>query len=121
MWRINLLFLVFILCHCGTISPDIVQAKTASIGTDGLQDSGVKGIVRDIKTGEKYFLITSEDRDDYNKKIVKYGKNEALDDAPMSLDDGIRPFGLMYAIDGRHFTDWALMIDLARADGVKSK
>lgn len=116
--RISLLILaILMLTHCGTISPDFIQPRQPSVGIDGLQDSGIKGIAQDIRTHQRYFLLSSEDRDKYNKLIEQYGKDPRVDDAPMVKDEGIRPYGNLYAIDSRHWQDKALMGDLKRLDG----
>lgn len=114
MLRISLLFvLALFLTHCGTVSPDIIHRQNASVGSDGLQDSGVKGVLIDPVTKTRYFSITAEDRDDYNRKIAAWGEDRALDDAPISKDFGLRPYHQGYAMTARAWVDWGLMIDLS--------
>lgn len=117
MLRISFIVVAgLILSHCGTVSPDVIQAHGASIGSDGLQDSGIKGIVEDLKTHQRFFVISSEDRDNYNSMIARYGNEPSVKDRPMHKDQGLRPYGKFYAIDSRHWQDWTWMLELSRAD-----
>lgn len=109
--------LIVVLCvalfGCSTISPALPAAHSIAYGTDGLQDAGVKGVVVDVKTGEKFLLISEKDREAFNVEVAKYGKMFV---PPVTKDEGLIPYHGQWAARNDIMADFTVMNAFQKRD-----
>jgi hypothetical protein len=108
---INCVGLLFI-AGCSTVTPSYPTTTQIRFGSDGFQDAGVKGVVIDAATGVKAILETDEDRQDYNKLVLTYGKQFGI-----AANEGWVPFRGLYAVRNDIESDYIAMRNQAKLAG----